>query len=336
MKVIPRLRFVLARISPWLKTWLIALTTCGLMISCGDMVPSQPQITASVNCRPVQHQMGETCVPLQPERVVVLDETLLANAIALGIHPIGSTLKPNFFTGAMPPFLMGKVNQDLVSIGTQSQPNLEKILELKPDLILGFEFGAAYSTLSQIAPTVIIEWQDAGHWQDHLLKAAEALGKTEAAEQLLADYNDRIVDLRTALDQPPEQIQVSLAYFGGNAAFVRSDLKNSFPGSILADVGFGRPPAQDIVSDDYQIEISPEKIPSLDGDVFFLFAVDDEQGKATQESLKSHPLWQQLEVVQNNRVYQVDFATWRSRNILAANGVLDNLFKYLVNNNDEF
>lgn len=322
-------------INPWLKTGLVTLITCGLIIGCRGQIPSQLQVTDPPNCRPVQHALGETCVPLQPERVVTLDQPLLANAIALGIQPVGSTLRPNFFSGEMPPYLAGKVDEDLASIGTASQPNLETILELKPDLILGFDFGIDYDTLSQIAPTVIIEWQDAGHWQEHLLKAAEAVDKVEAAAKLLTDYETRITDLRAAFGQPPENIQVSLAYIGGNTPFVRSDVKNSFAGSILADVGLSRPPAQDIIDDRYQIEISPEKIPNLDGDVLFLFAIDDDQGEETWTRMENHPLWQQLEVVQRNRVYQVDFRTWRMRNILAAQGVIDDLFKYLVIKNDD-
>jgi iron complex transport system substrate-binding protein len=127
---------------------------------------------------------------------------------------------------------------------------------------------------------------------------------------------------------------VSLAYIGGNTPFVRSDVKNSFAGSILADVGLSRPSAQDIVKDGYQIEVSPEEIPSLDADVLFLQSVNDEKGEETWTRMKNHPLWQKLQVVQDDRVYQVDFATWRSRNILAANGILDDLFKHLINNND--
>ncbi|WP_324282336.1 iron-siderophore ABC transporter substrate-binding protein [Cyanobacterium aponinum UTEX 3221] len=284
----------------------------------------------SKNCRMIQHKAGETCVPFEPQRVIVLDEPILANAIALGTKPIGATLTSPLFDKNTPPYLVDEVDYTPVSVGSQSQPNIEKILQLKPDLILALEFTNPYDTLSQIAPTVIIEWQDAGHWKAHLLKVAQALGKTFQAQQLLADYNTHIVDLRNALNQPPEQIEVSLAYIGGNTPFIRSDVKNSFSGSILEDVGLARPPSQNIVHPDYQIEISEEMIPSLDADVLFLFAVNDERGKKTWNKLKNHPLWQKLKVVQNNQVYLVDFYNWRSRNIFAANSVIDDLFRYLV------
>jgi len=45
---------------------------------------------------------------------------------------------------------------------------------------------------------------------------------------------------------------------------------------------------------------------------------------------KKDPLWQKLEAVQNNRVFTVDFNYWSFGNVLAANAILDDLFKYLV------
>jgi len=301
---------------------LVAIVT----IACHSPSVEKPP---SDNCRLIQHKLGETCVPNEPQRVVVLDRGLLANAIALGVQPVGSVRKATVSGFEFPVYLQGKVDDSLESVGTQTQPNLEKILQLQPDLILGFKFGIDYDKLSQIAPTVIIEWEDTAHWKEHFQVAAEAMGKTEKAEQLLADYNRRIEELKAAIESP-EQLEISLAYIGGNAPFIRSDLKNSFPGSILEDVGLGRPPSQDIVRQRYQIEVSPEMIPSLDADVLFLFAVNDEQGEKTWNKLKNHPIWQKLDVVKNEQVYLVDFATWRMTNILAANGIIDDLFKYLV------
>lgn len=320
-------------VSKWFKLGLIVLLTFSFIVACSgtNSQTSQPNSSASpsAECRTIQHKAGETCVPNDLQRVVVLDRGLLANAIALGVQPVGSVRKATVSSFEFPVYLQSKVNDSLESVGTQTQPNLEKILQLQPDLILGFNFGIDYDKLSQIASTVIIEWQDTAHWKEHFQIAAEAMGKSEKAEQLLANYHRRIEELKAAIESP-EELEISLAYIGGNTPFIRSDVKNSFPGSILEDVGLGRPPSQDIVHRNHQIEVSQEMIPSLDGDVLFLFSVNDEQGKETWNKLKNHPIWQKLDVVKNEQVYLVDFETWRMHNILAANGVIDDLFKYLV------
>ncbi|MEM8831228.1 MAG: hypothetical protein AAGE96_17995 [Cyanobacteria bacterium P01_G01_bin.19] len=55
------------------------------------------------------------------------------------------------------------------------------------------------------------------------------------------------------------------------------------------------------------------------------------QDRAYFEQIKQKPLWQQLNVVQQNRVYVVDAGTWRSGSLMAANAVMDDLEKYLLN-----
>lgn len=45
--------------------------------------------------------------------------------------------------------------------------------------------------------------------------------------------------------------------------------------------------------------------------------------------MKTNPLWQKLKAVQNNRVYLVpDY--WIGSGILAANAIVDDLYKYLL------
>lgn len=330
-------RQLAAQIYHWLKLLLLATISFGLVSACSGKF-TRPAATLSMTseCRTINHALGTSCVPLNPQRVVVLDNTIFANAIALGIEPIGTVVSQTASGIEMPMFLKGKVDVEQInSIGTEQQPNIEKIALMKPELILGFDYFVNYNQLSQIAPTVLIKFDEAGAWKKHFMLLAETLNKTQVAEQLLANYDRRIQEFKSAMGSQLKQFQVSLAYLAGEgSALVRSDVKNSFAGSILADAGLKRPPAQDIVGDNYyQIDFSAEMIPLMDGDVLFLFSEGNEQAKRTLQSLQSSPLWKQLKVVQRNRVYIVDHSTWRSRNILAANAVIDDLFKYLVEEN---
>lgn len=51
-----------------------------------------------LDCRMIQHQIGETCVPANPERVIVLDSSALDAAFALGVKPIGSIQLENYLS----------------------------------------------------------------------------------------------------------------------------------------------------------------------------------------------------------------------------------------------
>lgn len=60
------------------------------------------------NCRTVQHAMGETCVPNYPERLVVISHHTLANALVLGVQPIGSASGLNDLQDKFPAYLKNK------------------------------------------------------------------------------------------------------------------------------------------------------------------------------------------------------------------------------------
>jgi len=48
------------------------------------------------------------------------------------------------------------------------------------------------------------------------------------------------------------------------------------------------------------------------------------------EKLEGDPLWSQLEAVQQGNIYQVNGSYWIGTGPIAANLVIDDLFRYLV------
>ncbi|MEO0768014.1 MAG: iron-siderophore ABC transporter substrate-binding protein [Cyanobacteria bacterium J06649_4] len=278
---------------------------------------------SSESCRIISHSMGETCVPLQPQRVVTL--THLDNALALGVKPIGAaTQNDNQFSTFLPAQAEGIEN-----VGLFGEPSLEKLVQLKPDLILLAYPKQNYEQLSAIAPTVVFWDQDPNyeHWQDTFSAYADALGKTQVAEDILGRYGQRVSQLREALGDRRTSTKISLVNFF--ASDVRLYLKESFGGQILEEIGLPRPASQD--KDDWSIEhLSLEAIPQMDGDVMFLTLGAHEQSKLDQ--FKGHPLWAQLNAVKQKQVYEVNDEIWISGETpVAANLVLDDLFQYLVN-----
>jgi iron complex transport system substrate-binding protein len=301
------------------KLFLLFFLVAILTVACHS---SSPKTSVSENCRMLQHKAGETCVPNNPERLVALFSATAADAIALGVQPVGAT-EP------IPTYLREKL-EGIETIGESTRPNLEKILTLTPDLIVGlhYEAKAVYNQLSQIAPTVLHDWQGFSSWKDHFNFVAKALGKTEEAEEVWAHYEQQIQELREALGNKYQDIEVSVVRVCCNN--LASDVKNSFSGTIIDDVGLSRPPSQDSVPGGLVIfseELITEK---LDGDIIFAIVDDDDDSEKAFEQLKNDPLWNKLEAVQEGKVYPVNLATWRGGNPLAADAVIDDLFKYLV------
>jgi len=99
--------------------------------------------------RTVEHAMGESEVPEEPERVVVLDTGELDSAVSLGVTPVGAV---EAVPGeGFPSYLEGVEGVEIV--GTIEEPNLETISTLEPDLILSsnLRHEGIYDQLSQIA-----------------------------------------------------------------------------------------------------------------------------------------------------------------------------------------
>ena len=267
----------------------------------------------------VEHVMGETEVPIYPQRVVTLDTAPLDTALALGVKPIGTAIY-----GQPPEYLGNRVN-GIDIIGDGNEPNLETVLRLEPDLILGSAIGhgEVYNKLSQIAPTVLTEGSGRTRdWQGNLRLYGEALGRVEAVDQLLKDYQQKVQQLQETIGQP-QIFKISVLIVSNDV--VRAYTAGSFSGSVLDDVGFARNPAQDNPQE-YALELSREALDTLDGDYIFLIYSTAQPGRLSKAKFVSDPIWSQLKAVQRNNVCQVNHEVWiAGRSILAANQILTDI-----------
>jgi iron complex transport system substrate-binding protein len=275
----------------------------------------------------VKDETGETCVPMNPQRLITLHTATLSNALILGVKPIGSV--GEYQERMLPKYTYLKDRVEGINfLGGVTQPSLEKILLLKPDLIISMNFEQRiYPLLSKIASTVQYNWESTKNWREHFNFVATVLGKQKVAQEIWSNYYKRIEELQTALGEPYRHKKISLLYFCCNSIF--SEVKNSFAGSILNDLELQRPEAQDIVEPSGLIYISEEELQKVDADVLFVVTYDSKDNNVVKK-LQKRPLWNQLQAVKKNQVYFVDYSIWRGGNLLAANAVIDDLFKHLV------
>jgi iron complex transport system substrate-binding protein len=307
-----------------MSVWVIACNSSSVE-QVGDSRNNDVESQSSPAAHIVKHGMGETSVPADPSRIITLDDYALECVLALQAKPIGSVI---FET--TPSYFQGKI-QGIENLGSEGEPSLEKILALKPDLILGTMLHEqTYRQLSQIAPTVLTPYKDSKDWKAALMNFAEALGKTDVAEQILQDYNDRLETFKSQMGDRLENTEVSVVRV--YSTHISLYLNDVFIGTILEDAGLPRPPSQDKPGAAYVI--SKERIRDADGDVIFMWTYGynqqyQQEAQIALEQLKTDPLWSQLNAVQQGRVYEVP-GYWIGAGPLAANAVIDDLFKHLV------
>jgi iron complex transport system substrate-binding protein len=297
-----------------------------LISACNSGAASRSNPSASSSdCHMVQHTKGETCVPNNPQRIVMLGG--LEDVLSLGIKPIGSDGVDQYEF-----YLKEKVN-GIEDVGGNDAPSIEKILALKPDLILAEEYITAdYTILSNIAPTVLIPFEHSGQWKDVFMRYAEALNKTAEAKKVMDDYYARLEEFKQQMGTRAAETEVSIVRV--YPTHVNLYLKDSFCGTVVADAGLTASEAKVLLGNSIQHTISREKLQDADGDVIFLWTYGHEndiarQAQTEKEKLKADPLWSTLTAVQQERVYEVP-GYWIGNGPIAANLVIDDLFKYLV------
>ncbi|MCW5316321.1 ABC transporter substrate-binding protein [Nostoc sp. KVJ3] len=184
----------------------------------------------------------------------------------------------------------------------QSPPNLEKILALKPDLVIG---AAGFSNipiqkLQQLGiPTFLTK---VNNWE-----SLEELTKT-LAQKINADPQPLLNRYKTFLPEKPTQGFSTLALVSRQPILAPN--KNSWAGDLLTKFQ-----AKNIAADlqgkspiGGYVTLSAEKVLEANPEVIIL--VNPPQGNsgvALLDSLKKEAFWQQLQATKNNRVYIFDY-----------------------------
>lgn len=265
------------------------------------------------------------CVPDVPDRIVVLDPAFsLGMSLELGLPVVGAPL-----TGMSDRALKARAEQaEVADLGPMVEPSIERIIALRPDLIVGTEAAdVAYPILSRLAPTVLISAED---WKAYMRIVAAATGRSAAAEDLLDGYERRVAALRSRI--PPTVVSIVRitswdfqVYLDGPRAYG--------PFAVLRDLGVRRTDYETTTGNESLKRPDWEALAALDGDVllYIVGGANSSDTDGRHEEVLSNPLWRMLPAVEAGRVHRVDAATWMEfSGVASANRVLDDVERFLV------
>lgn len=276
--------------------------------------------------RSVGHALGEARIEGQPQRIVTLYQGATDSALALGLEPVG--VVESWVERPMYRYLRGDLPERVRFLGLETQPDLEAVAGLAPELIVGarYRHAGVYPLLSRIAPTVIA---DTAHDFEAMLELmGEASGRQTEAQVLLAEWRARVDEFRCRAEARlgeawPQRVLV--VSFRGDHVRLYYD---GFARHILDQLGFLRPAGQQGSGWGIKL-VSRETLPALDADAIFVFMRDDAAVAELHHEWTAHPLWQRLEAVEQGHVYYVDPVIWSmGAGILAAHRLLDELYEH--------
>lgn len=282
-------------------------------------VQSQGEVktVATTEVTTYQTANGEVEIPKNPKRVVVLADNYTGYLLALGIKPVGLA----DFSLNHPPFA-GKLDgvENIGGYGDDSA-SLEKILELKPDVIFTLDNNKSLENLKKIAPTVPIKYGEKD-LREQLRAFGKVFGKEKEAEEWIANWDGKIAKYKPIVQEIVGEKKVAILGGTVKAVGAYGDYYGRGGEILYREFGLKVP---DLIqkatmgSSKGYVALSLEKLPEYAGD--FLVIED-----SLEQDISKDELWQQLDVVKNKRVYTIDSNEYYFNDPLS----LDKQLDYLV------
>ncbi|ASJ52484.1 ABC transporter substrate-binding protein [Brevibacillus formosus] len=277
---------------PVILMFMLLLSACGSH----QAQPAQPETPAAGNETKegmviYQSEKGPVEVPAQPKRIIGL--TNAPNLVSMEATLVGV----DQYTKQNPLF-----TEKLKDVEVVSDADLEKILALKPDLIVAGAEMKNLDQLSKIAPTVVFTWGKLDYLSQQL-EIGKLLNKEKEAQAWIDDFKSRA---KTAGEQIKAKIgenaTVSVLEYGTKDFYVFGNNWARGTEILYQAMGLNMPDkvTKDVLSAGYHT-LSLESIPDYAGDYLVL----SRRNGSTNDFFQS-ATWKNIPAVKNNRIIEID------------------------------
>ena len=253
----------------------------------------------------VSHELGETTVNKNPKRVVVFDYGILDSLDKLEVEGIVGLVQDG-----LPEHLSKFESEDYSSVGSLKEPNMEKVFELTPDLIIiSGRQADYYEELSKIAPTIHLGVNNENYlesFSENMNKLGEIFGKEKAVEKELTAITEAIEELNAKVTEKNVNGLIALANDGSFSVYGAESrfgiIHNSF-GVTPVDETIEASTHGQKASFEYIVEKNPQ----------YLFVVDRAArvgGTTSAKELFENELMKKTDVYKNDNIVYLNPNIW--------------------------
>jgi iron complex transport system substrate-binding protein len=255
--------------------------------------------SAAVETEKVINYLGtDYTFPNPAENIVAASLESMEDAAVLGVKPVG-VLE---VAGEIPEYLAAEL-AGAALIGDKMKPNVEAILNLEPDAIIGTskwneDMLAQMNKMATTLPYSHIST----NWKDNLLAFGQLVDKDAEAEKIIADYEAKAAEAKAALGKTAADKEILIIR-------VRAGVMNIYPAGVYLnpvlyeDLGLQVPAV--LKEAEAQAELTLETLAEIDPDMIFLQFETSENADApnTLKDLEANPIFANLTAAKNGQVH---------------------------------
>ncbi|MFP8783364.1 siderophore ABC transporter substrate-binding protein [Planococcus plakortidis] len=297
-----------------MKKWITAilvlmmfavLAACGAEEEATDSQTADAQ-TTEAETMTVTHELGETEVPKNPEKVVVFDFGILDTLDQLGVESVAGVAQGN-----IPTYLeQYEDTEKYENIGTLKEADFEAIHAMDPDLIIiSGRQAEMYNEFSDIAPTIHLGVDTTDYMNSfttNMETVGEIFGKQAEVEEELAAINEQIEGIKEKTASSDEKGLIVLANEGKVSAYgaaSRFGIIHDVFGVKQADEGIEASTHGQSITYEYILDTNPD----------MMFVVDRNAAVGNDASAKDsleNELVQKTNAYQNDKIIYLDPDYW--------------------------
>lgn len=277
---------------PLLLLFVLVLGACGNKQDESAKQETPKEETTKSGTITYESEEGPVEVPADPQRVVVLS-SFAGNVMALDVNLVGvdawSKDNPRF-------------DSELKDVEEVSDENIEKIIELDPDLIIGLSNIKDVEKLREIAPTVTFTYGKVDYLTQHI-EIGKVLNKEEEATKWVNDFKERAQKTGEEIKaEIGEDTTVSVVENFNKQLYVYGDNWGRGTEILYQEMKLAMPEkVKETALKDGYYALSAEVLPEYAGDYMVLSQFDD-----TDNSFMQTETYKNIPAVKNDHVMKVN------------------------------
>ncbi|MGN4127860.1 iron-hydroxamate ABC transporter substrate-binding protein [Lysinibacillus sphaericus] len=283
-----------------MKKWLLPMFMMLVLVlaACGNKEDSAKKSdegskeASSAETITYDSETGPIEVPANPKRVVVLS-SFVGDLLKLDVNVVGvdswATKNPNF-------------QDDIKDAVVVENTDIEKILELEPDLIIGLSGIENADKLAEIAPTVLFTYGKVDYLQQ-FIEIGKVVNKEKEATAWVEDFKVRATEVGTKIKEKiGEDATVTVAENFNKQLYLYGDNWGRGTEILYQAMGLKMPEkVKEVALEPGYFAISQEVLGDYAGD-YVIFSMFMDQDTSFTEAA----WFKDLEAVKNGRLFEVN------------------------------